>query len=130
MIEFIVDRWLTWRTGLNKQDRGFSKWFEETVVKNASTIENMFMNFKFIIPVSTQIFDHNEPFGWVSSKDFQQYLYPNRAIGDCAVYYFARGYRDRWDGRFHINDISCDQDQVFVATNNEVDAIMIALRWS
>jgi len=130
MIEFIVDRWLTWRTGLNKQDRQFSKWFEETVVKNASTIENMFMNFKFIIPVSTQIFDHNEPFGWVSNKDFQQYLYPNRAIGDCAVYYFARGYRDRWDGRFHINDISCDQDQVFVATNNEVDAIMIALRWS
>lgn len=130
MIEFIVDRWLTWRTGLKKSDREFHKWFEETVVKNASTIENMFMNFKFIIPVSTQIFDHNEPFGWVSNKDFQQYLYPNRAIGDCAVYYFARGYRDRWDGRFYINDISCDQDQVFVATNNERDAIMIALRWS
>jgi hypothetical protein len=129
MFDYIKDKWLTWRTGLKKQDREFSKWVEETVVQNAPTIENMFMNFKFILPVSTQIFDHNEPFGWVPNEEFRQYMYPNRAIGDCAVYYFARGYRDRWDGRFYKDDISCDQDQVFVATNNERDAIMIALRW-
>ena len=129
MFDYIKDKWLTWRTGLKKSDREFSKWFEETVVQNAPTIENMFMNFKFILPVSTQIFDHDEPFGWVPNEEFRQYMYPNRAIGDCAVYYFARGYRDRWDGKFYKDDMS-GSDQVFVATNNEVDAIMITLRWA
>ena len=129
MFDYIKDRWLTWRTGLKKQDREFSKWVEETVVQNAPTIENMFMNFKFILPVSTQIFDHNEPFGWVPNKEFKQYMYPNREVSDSAIYYFARGYKDQWDGKFHFCDMR-GSDQVFVATNNERDAIMIALRWS
>lgn len=129
MLDYIKDKWLTWTTGLNKQDREYKKWVEETVVQNASTIENMFMNFKFILPVSTQIFDHNHPFGWVPNEEFRQYMYPNREPSDSAVYYFARGYRYRPDGEFRLNEMSGD-DQVFVATNNEQDAIMIALKWS
>jgi hypothetical protein len=50
-------------------------------------------------------------------------------MGDCAVYYFARGYRDQWDGKFHFNEMS-GGDQVFVATNNGKDAMMIALKYS
>jgi hypothetical protein len=129
MIEYIKDKWLTWRTGLDKQTRDHCKWFNETVVHGAGTIENMFMNFKYIIPVSTNIFCFDEPFGWTPSKDFRQYMYPSRALGDCTVYYFARGYRDQWDGRFHINDLH-EQDQLFVATNNDNDAVMIALKYS
>ena len=129
MIEYIKDKYLTWRTGLNKQDRDYRKWHEDTVVRRASTIENMFMNFKYILPVSTMIFNHAEPFGWVPNEDFRQYMYPNRALGDCAVYHFARGIRGMWDSRFHLNEIS-GGDQVFVATNNEVDAMMIALKYS
>lgn len=130
MIEYVKDKWLTWRTGLSKQDRAWVNWRNENVVQHAGTIENMFMHFKFILPVSTDIFDRNEPFGWVPCEDFRQYLHPARALGDNAVFYFARGYRDPWDGCFHINDLRCEQDQVFVATNNEIDAVMIALRWS
>ena len=130
MIEFIKDKWLTWHTGKDKQTRDYNQWFDATVIRRATTIENMFMNFKHIVPVSTQIFDLDEPFGWIPCRGFEQYLYPNRALSDCAVYYFARGYRDPWDGRFHLNDIRHEQDQVFVATNNERDAIMIALTYS
>lgn len=128
--DYVVDRYLTWRTGLNKQERTWHKWVAETVVGRADTIENMFMNFKHIIPVSTKIFDQDEPWGWVPNQNFKQYMYPHRELGDNTVYYFARGYRDQWDGRFHINDLSHEQDQVFVATNNEVDAVMIALKYS
>ena len=92
MIEYIVDRYLTWRTGVDKQTRDHFKWYDETVVHRAGTIENMFMNFKYIIPVSTNIFYLDEPFGWTPSKEFSQYMYPNRALGDCTAYYFARGY--------------------------------------
>ena len=130
VFDYIGDRWLTWRTGLDKQTRDHRKWFNETVVQRASTIENMFMNFKYIIPVSTDIFDLDEPFGWTPCLDFKQYLYPNRALGDNTVYTFARGYRDHWDGRFHLNDLRCEQDQVFVATNNKKDALWITLKYS
>ena len=130
MIEHIKDKYLTWSTGLTKQERAWIKWEKENIVRGASTIENMFMNFKYIVPVTTNIFDLDEPFGWYPCEDFKQYLYPARALGDNTVYYFARGYRDQWDGKFHLNDIWAEQDQVFVATNNEVDAIMIALKWS
>jgi hypothetical protein len=130
MIEYIKDRWLTWRTGLPKQEREFQKWQDETIVFRATTIENMFMNFKYILPVSTNIFDLDEPFGWLPSDDFQQYLYPSRQLGDNTVYYFARGTRNQWDGRFHLDGCFGERDQVFVATNNSKDAFMIALKYS
>ncbi len=130
MIEYIKDKYLTWRTGLTKQERIVRKWEEENIVIRANTIENMFMHFKHIVPVSTDIFDFDEPFGWIVCQDFKQYLYPNRELGNNAVFYFARGYRDQWDGKFHLNDMRHEQDQVFVATNNENDAIMIALKYS
>ena len=129
MIEYIKDKYLTWRTGLDKQTRDHRKWYEENIVRRASTIENMFMHFKYIIPVTTQIFNHAEPFGWHPTKEFREYMYPNRELGDNTVYYFARGYRDQWDGRFHLHGMG-GQDQVFVATNKERDAIMIALKYT
>ena len=129
MKEYIVDKWLTWHTGMDKQERLWEKWKQENIVVRASTIENMFMHFKHIIPVSTTIFDFDEPFGWVLCKDFKQYVYPTRELGNNAVYYFARGYRDQWDGQFHLNDMRAEIDQVFVATNNDNDAIMIALKY-
>jgi hypothetical protein len=127
MIEYLKDKWLTWYTGQSTEERLWRKWTEENIAYRARTIENMFMNFNYIIPVTTQIFNHNEPFGWVPNKQFQQYMYPSRKLGDNAVYYFARGEYNQWDGHFHFNEFG--SDQVFVATNNERDAIMITLRW-
>ena len=130
MIEYIKDKYLTWRTGQDKPAREHRKWYSETVVQRASTIENMFMNFEYIVPVSIDIFHNDGPFPWNLCEDFQQYIYPNRALGDNTVYFFARGYRDQWDGKFHLNDMRHEQDQVFVATNNSKDAVMIALKYS
>lgn len=129
MIEYIKDKWLTWSTGLSREDRIWRKWQEETIVRNANTIENMFMNFKYILPVSTNIFDLDEPFGWTPCEDFQQYMYPRRDLDNCAVYHFARGERDQWDGKFHLDDMG-GYDQLFVATNNSSDAVSIALKYS
>jgi len=128
--EYIKDKYLTWYTGLTTQERNWLKWEKENIVYGSSTIENMFMNFKYIVPVSTNIFDLHEPFGWVICEDFKQYMYPTRELGNNTVFYFARGYRDQWDGRFHFSDLRSEQDQVFVATNNEADAMMIALKYS
>jgi hypothetical protein len=130
VVEYIKDRWLTWRTGLDKPTRDYRKWYYETVAYRANTIENMFMNFKYILPVSVDIFDHSEPFGWVPCEDFEQYMYPARELGDNTVYYFGRGARDQYDGKFHLSDFMYVEDQVFAATNNDRDAVMIALKYS
>lgn len=128
--DWAVDRYLTWRTGWNKEYRDLHKWNEQNVVQHANTIENKFMHFKYIIPVSTAIFCESSPLGWNPSSEFRGYLYPQRALGDNAVYAFERGYWDQWDGRFHISEIGGNRDQVFVATNNKEDAMMIALKYS
>ena len=78
MIKYLKDKYLTWRTGYNKSGRAYIKWREETIVRSAYTIEDMFVNFKYIFPVSVDIFDHAEPFGWYPNEDFEQYMYPNR----------------------------------------------------
>jgi hypothetical protein len=130
MIEWIKDKYLTWRTGRNQQERIWDQWQLETIVFHAHTIENMFVNFKYIIPVTTSIFDYSDPFGWFPNRDFKQYMYPERELGDNAVYAFKRGYWNHHDARFHICDFAGDTDQVFVATNNDQDAIVIALRWA
>ena len=129
IIEYIKDKYLTWSTGLSKQERVWRKWQEETIVRNAGTIENMFTNFKYIIPVTTEIFDLDEPFGWYPCEDVRQYMYPERELGDNLVYYFARGSRDQQDGHFHIDDCFGEGDQVFIATNNDKDAVMISLKY-
>jgi hypothetical protein len=130
MIKYLKDKYLTWRTGYNKPTRDYRKWYEETVAIRANTIENMFTNFKYILPVSIDIFDHSEPFGWVPCEDFEQYMYPARELGNNAVYYFARGSRNQWDGKFYLSDFIYEKDQVFAATNNDRDAVMIALKYS
>ena len=129
-LDWITDQYLTCRTGLPKQERVWRKWQEENIVRNARTIENMFVNFKYIIPVTTKIFDLNEPFGWYPCEDVRQYMYPKRELGDNLVYYFARGSRNQWDGHFHIDDCFGEGDQVFIATNNSVDAMIVALKYT
>lgn len=130
IIDALQDRYLTWHTGLDRQERAWRQWRDQTIVQNATTIENMFQNFRHIIPVGLDIFDLNDPLGWSPCPEFREFLYPARPLGDNAVWYFARGYRDAWDGRFHISDLGAEQDQVFVATNSDQDAVIIALRWS
>jgi hypothetical protein len=127
--EYIVDRWLTWRTGKSKEEREWIQWYEENVVYRASSITNMFQNFKHVIEVDTHKFmDPAEPFAWVPNKDARQYFWPQRPLGNNAVWRFERVILDKWTNTWYISGMG-DQDKVFVATNNDKDAIMIALKF-
>jgi hypothetical protein len=130
MIEYLKDRWLTWRTGKNKSQRDWEQWYYENVVVRAHTIENMFMHFEHVILVNPKIFfDYSEPFAWVPCADARQYFYPQRKLGENCVWRFERVRKDQWDGKLHIDELG-GEDRVFVATNNSKDAVMIALRWA
>lgn len=127
--ERIQDRWLTWRTGKDKAQREWESWYETTVVWRASTINNMFMNFKHVIIVNPDKFmDPFEPFAWVPNKDASQYFWPKRSIEDTCVWRFERVNYDQWNG-WVINGMF-GEDKIFVATNNDADATMLALLYS
>lgn len=127
--ERIVDWYLTRKTGKDKAQREWEAWYEVNVVYRASTIENMFMNFKHIIEVNPDTFFQFDPFAYVPCEDAKQYLWPRRELGNNAVWRFERVRKDRWDNRWHIDEMG-GGDKVFVATNNDKDAMMIALKYS
>jgi hypothetical protein len=130
LFENIKERIITLYTGKDKVRRDWEKWSNENIVHRANTLQNYYINFKHIIEVDPQKFwDFDEPFGWCVVEDFMQYEFPQRQLGDNAVGNWFRGYWDQWDGRFHITDLS-GTDRVFVATNNDEDAVMIALKYS
>ena len=130
IVERIKDKWLTWRTGKNAQERAWQKWLDETVVFRAGTVENMFMNFEHIIEVDPEkMMEMWHPFGWHTNEEFRKFEYPNKQLGDNAVWYWVRCRKDQWDHRWHIDELG-GEDHMFVATNNERDAVLIALKFS
>ena len=129
MIEYIKDKWLTWRTGKTKAEREWSDWYDQNVNYLASDITNMFEKFKHVIAVDVDKFvDHSEPFSWVPCADARQYFWPQRELSNNAVWRFERVVWNEWDQRWHINGIG-SEDKIFVATNSDRDAIMIALKY-
>ena len=130
LLEKLKDWYLTKKTGKNKAQREWEAWYDVNVVYRANTIENMFMNFKHIIEVSPdKFFDPYEPFAWVPNKDARQYFWPQRNLDETCIWRFERVRKDQWDNRWHIDELG-GGDHVFVATNNEQDALLIAMKYA
>ena len=129
ILDKLKDKYLTWRTGKDKDQREWEAWYEVNVVYRASTISNMFMHFKHVIIVDPDLFfDRCEPFAYVPNDDARQYFWPFRELGNNAVWRFERVIWDKWSNDWMINGLG-DRDKVFVATNNDRDAMMIALKY-
>ena len=130
MIAWLKDKYLTWRTGKDKDQRDWEAWYETNVVYRATTIPNMFMHFEHVIEVDwKKFFDYSDPFDWVPCDDACQYFWPYRELGDNAVWRIERVMWDQWGKHWSINGLG-DEDKVFVATNNSKDAVMIALKYA
>jgi hypothetical protein len=129
LIDKVKDTWLTHRTGMNKADRDYKAWYDANVNWRASDITDMFKNFEHVIEVNPNKFLWDGGLSWVPHPKAKQYFWPERELGKNAVWRFERVVWDKWDQRWHINGLG-GEDRVFVATNNEKDAIMIALQWA
>lgn len=128
IIESIKDKWLTWRTGKDKSQRDYEAWYHSTVNIRASTIEEYFANFKYVFQVNPNKFLVWHMF--VDTKDdMSEYRYPQRALGDNMIWTIQRGEVDYWTNQFTITDFG-DEDRVYIATNNEADATLLALKYS
>jgi hypothetical protein len=52
-----------------------------------------------------------------------------RELGNNTVWRFERVEWNRWDQRWHVNSLG-GEDKIFVATNNDRDAMMISLKYT
>lgn len=129
MIEWFKDRWLTWRTGKDREQREWEAWYDRNVVYRASSVRNMFMHFKHTIVVDAEKFFQYDPFTWVPCEDAKTYMWPARPLGENCVWRFERVSWNQWQHEW-IRDDMGGIDKVFVATNSDEDAIMIAMKWS
>lgn len=125
MKEWIVDRWLTWRTGKDKSQRTYEAWYNSTVNVGGDIVEDRYKNFKYLIQVDEGKFliHHmlTEP-----RDDLREYYYPQRELGDNMLWTILRG--EQLQGKFYITDFG-NEDKVYIVTNNDEDAVMFALKY-
>lgn len=128
MKEWIKDKYLTWRTGKDRQQREYEAWYNVTVNRRANTVEEMFANFKHVFPV-----DPNKFLVWhmlvEPRDDMSEYRWPQRELGDNMIWTIQRGEPSWWDNTFSITDFGVE-DRVYIATNNSEDAVMLALKYA
>lgn len=130
IVEYIKDWYLTKKTGKNKSEREWETWYESNVNYRATRIKDMFKNFKHIIIVDSNKFFQFDPFTWVPTEDAKQYFWPARPLGENCVWRFERVINcpaTAW--QWEVNELG-GADTVFVATNNDRDAMMIALKYA
>ena len=109
-------------------------WNKEHINRNASNVREALFGFDHIIEVNwRKIFeadfkhDKEDP-PWKVRKAFNEvYTYPFRELGENSVILEMRGIYNERD-IFVRNEFG--GDGVFIGTNNEADAIMIALKYS
>jgi len=130
LTERIVDWYLTRKTDKSKDQREYESWYRQNVNLHTNRIKDMLANFQYVIVVDPEKFFTFDPLTWVVTKDAQQYFWPDCQLDKSAVWIFERvlnGPSTNWE--WEISELG-GEDRVFVATNNEKDAIMIALRWA
>jgi hypothetical protein len=128
--EKVIDWYLTRKTGKTKSEREWQEWYEKTINFRATRVRDIFCNFEHVVIVDPDKFFVYDPFAWAPKKEAQQYFWPARTLGENAVWRWERVMRAPSTGNeWEVNELG-GEDTLFVATNNERDAIMIALKYS
>jgi hypothetical protein len=123
--ETLCDRYLTWRTGYSKADREYIAWRKSKINFYASTVEEKYKKFKYLIEVDPyKLLNFHIHAELVDAS----YFYPHKPPGECAVWSYERGMEDYYTEHFNI--LALGTDRVYVATDDKADAIEIALLFS
>jgi len=104
-------------------------WNKKNIKPTGDTIKEIFFGMKHIIEVDhKKVYEKWDVQGWLVSEEFKEmYFYPNRELGDHAVVHLLRGDFSSDEYIFTKNEFG--GDAVFVGTNNDADALMIALAY-
>lgn len=111
-----------------RQIYDYASWRSHIVNQSAASVEDYFEHFDYVLEVDPRkILDIRTNYPKVA---FAEYEYPNRTRTDAAlIRIFRVTPKSKVDGKHYFDEI-WGKDTVFVATNNEQDAVMIALRFT
>ena len=134
MFDYMLSRFSGTMAKLPKPADLQAEWNTDHIDRNAGNVREALFGFDHIIEVHWRnIFEadyahHNEHPPWRVRKEFkEQYTFPFRELGEHSVVLEMRGLHDERN-IFVRNEFG--GDGVFIGTNNEADAMMIALKYS
>ena len=107
-----------------------AKWNEENLRLHAGCIKDIFHGYKHIVEVNySKVFEnYREMNGTRVYESFQvQFKYPHRELGDHTHLMLMRGRYTHDDDIFARDEFGIDA--LFAGTNNDYDAMMLALKY-
>lgn len=119
------------KVGITPEQRVWLNWYDLNVNRRAGTVQQVYAKFDHIIEVDHKTFLCQDFSPWHPVQEFDGLRFPARQLDECAVWDWFRGEWEQHDSFcrvFRINDFT-GGDHVFVATNNQRDAVWIALKW-
>lgn len=130
LLDQVRERWTTWRTGKTREEREWEAWVKANINWRSNRVRDVFRTFQYVIDVDPDKFLVDHALTCIPHPDARQYFYPAQPLGRNAVWKVMRVIKcpataDEWE----INELG-GEDRLFVATNNEQDALVISLRWS
>lgn len=104
-------------------------WYKTHTWPAAPNIRQMLHGFKHILEIDPHKLEPQYRNGiWMPSDEFiEQFYFPYRNLGDHVILKFVRGVGTKDDRIFEFNELGFDV--WFVATNNDVDATFLALKY-
>ena len=130
LLEQIKDWYYFKKTGYTRAEREYLVWYEVTVDWRATRVRDIFHNFQHVVVVDPDKFFDYDPLLLAPKKEAQQYFWPHRTLEETCVWRWERVVKTPGTGNKWAVDELSGGDTLFVATNSEQDAVMIALKWS
>jgi hypothetical protein len=117
------------KTGYTRAEREYRTWYEATVNWRATRVRDIFHNFRHVIVVDPEKFFDYDPLAYAPKAEAQQYFWPVRPIGENCIWRWERVIKcPATAGEWSVNELG-GADTVFVATNSDADAVMLALKY-
>ena len=110
------------------ENQRYQTWYSAHINYRAHYINDLFDKFEYIIEVDPYKFLNFRQRVWSPCDEAREYFYPVRELGDNCVWKCERVTAVNDGNNLYIDEFG-GKDTVFVASNNEQDITMIALRW-
>lgn len=125
--KYIKQQYLGYTTGRTKAQQEWDAWHQASVDFRATHVEDVFHKFKHVIRVDPHKFLQSDT--WDIDRGAKQYFWPACALNESCVWAWLRCSPSRHNSdKWEIDELG-GTDMMFVATNNEYDALTLSLKY-
>ena len=124
----IKEWYITKKTGLDTEQRRVRQWYQDRINYRGTLLREIYYGFDYLIEVDPwKVLDGDFPLGWVASRDFKMYQYPNLPIDEAASWVWIRGFKTE-EGL--VNNEIGGTDYLYAVTNSKETAIKMITKFT